>query len=74
MMQKHELDVLGEVCPVPLLKTQKKMEELKQGETLIVHTDFTRSVRNIMDMAVKKGYPIQIEEVGSGAWQITLTK
>lgn len=73
-MSQHELDLLGEVCPVPLYKTQQKLEEMNQGETLVVYTDFTRSVRNIMNLSIKLNYPIDVQETRNGGWVITLTK
>jgi|TARA_B110001452_G_C14927924_1_gene324484 tRNA 2-thiouridine synthesizing protein A len=33
------LDLLGLKCPLPVLKTAKKLKEIKQGELLEVKTD-----------------------------------
>ncbi|MEG0271409.1 MAG: sulfurtransferase TusA family protein, partial [Clostridia bacterium] len=38
-MAEFELDCLGEACPVPLMKTEKKLATLAKGDTLIVHID-----------------------------------
>lgn len=73
-MKQYEIDVLGEVCPIPLMKTQKMMAEINCGEQLVIHTDFTRSVRNIMDLSRRMGYPIEVAEAGRGVWKIILTK
>ncbi|OEF97674.1 sulfurtransferase TusA family protein [Desulfuribacillus alkaliarsenatis] len=73
-MDKYELDLLGEVCPVPLLKAQEKLAVMNSGDILIVHTDFTRSVRNIMNLCLKHDYPIDVKEVSSGVWELTVTK
>ena len=38
-MAEFELDCMGEACPVPLMKTEKKLKDLKSGDVLIVHID-----------------------------------
>ncbi|GAW92024.1 sulfurtransferase TusA family protein [Calderihabitans maritimus] len=73
-MATHRLDVLGEVCPVPLLKTQQICRRLKTGDTLVVETNFSRSVRNILDWAEKNRYEFTVESTENGIWQIFLTK
>ncbi|MFB6115662.1 MAG: sulfurtransferase TusA family protein [Candidatus Nanohalobium sp.] len=36
----HKLDVSGKSCPLPIVKTRKKVEELEQGEVLLsISTD-----------------------------------
>ncbi|RMH22372.1 MAG: sulfurtransferase TusA family protein [Gammaproteobacteria bacterium] len=32
----HELDARGLLCPLPVIRTQNRMKELKAGERLIV--------------------------------------
>lgn len=56
------LDVRGDICPVPLLKTKKKLEELKSGDILEVTIDHEPSIRTISMMAKKKGYGVEVEE------------
>ncbi len=73
-MEQHFLELLGEVCPVPLLRTQAKMATLKDGDTLVVETDFARAVRNIMNWSQKCQYPFEITEMDRGIWQIKIRK
>lgn len=36
----HKLDVSGKSCPLPIINTRKKVEELEQGEVLLsISTD-----------------------------------
>lgn len=35
-MAKYELDATGLLCPMPVIKTQDKVEELEDGDTLEV--------------------------------------
>ena len=37
-MADHELDTSGQSCPLPLLNTKKKLQQLQSGETLKVIT------------------------------------
>ena len=71
-MQEFFLDVLGEVCPTPLLKTQERASRLKPGDVLVVETDFSRTVRNIINWSGKHGFEYDIEEIENGIWQIKI--
>lgn len=71
---KHELDLVGEVCPVPVLKAAEVMERLKPGDVLTIITDFARSVRNLMDWAERCGYAFEIEELEDGSWAVHVCK
>lgn len=69
------LDVAGEVCPVPLVKTRKSLEKLKENEVLIVIGDSIESEREII-MAVKElGMElIGVETDKDGKWHIFIRK
>ncbi len=58
---KYELDVKGKVCPMPLLETKRKLEELKAGDVLEVLTDYEPATRTISMLAKKQGYGVEIE-------------
>ncbi|MBZ4665537.1 MULTISPECIES: sulfurtransferase TusA family protein [Thermoanaerobacterales] len=73
-MAEYRLDCLGEACPVPLIKTQKKMEQLKVGDTLIVEIDHSCAMKNVPEWARKVGYNVEIEEVDDGEWEIYIEK
>lgn len=66
------LSVVGEVCPVPLLRTQEALAGMGPGETLTVETDFARSVRNIIDWCRRQGLPYRLEEQGGGLWRVII--
>ncbi|NIZ46554.1 sulfurtransferase TusA family protein [Entomospira nematocerorum] len=73
-MQEYELDCMGEACPVPLIKTQKKMEELAVGDVLVVHIDHSCAVKNVPEWARTQGYNVEIEDVDDGEWDIVIEK
>lgn len=73
-MAEVRLDCYGEACPIPLLKAEKKMKELKIGDVLIVETDHSCAIKNVPEWARKKGYLVDIEETGEGTWDIRIEK
>lgn len=73
-MAEHRLDCLGETCPVPLIKTQKKLATLKVGDVLIVEIDHSCAMKNVPEWARKEGYNVDIEEVDDGEWEVYIEK
>ncbi len=73
-MAEYELDCLGEACPVPLMKTEKKMASLKSGDTLVVHIDHSCAMKNVPEWARKQGFNVEVEEVDDGEWDVIIEK
>ncbi len=73
-MAELRLDCLGEACPVPLIKTQKKMDNMKVGEFGIVEIDHSCAMKNIPEWARKEGHNVDIEEVDDGQWEVYIEK
>ncbi|MEW8958946.1 MAG: sulfurtransferase TusA family protein [Moorella sp. (in: firmicutes)] len=73
-MAEYVLDALGEACPVPLIRTEKKMQELKVGDILIVQVDHSCAMKNVPEWARKQGYNVELEEVEEGRWDIIIEK
>jgi len=71
---RHTLDLTGEICPTPLIETQRMMaDDVKDGEELLILTDFPDSVETIPRWAVKKGYDVAIDRKGK-KWEVLITK
>jgi len=70
----YRLDCMGEACPVPLLKVQKKMSALNIGDVLIVEIDHSCAMKNVPEWARKEGHNVDIEETGDGEWEIYIEK
>jgi tRNA 2-thiouridine synthesizing protein A len=70
------LDVLGRVCPYPLVLTKKKLEKLNSGEILKVITDAPASAEDsIPRFCEKQGYPIEVVKLeDKGYWEIYIQK
>ena len=74
-MSHKQLDVRGEICPYPMMKTVQALKKLSATDTgLEVITDHAPALETIPTQAVRLGYSVEIEETGSPEWRITLTK
>jgi tRNA 2-thiouridine synthesizing protein A len=74
-MSFKELDVRGEICPYPMMKTVQALKRLSPNDNgLIVTTDHAPALDTIPTQAVRLGYEATIEETGSPEWKITLTR
>lgn len=72
---EHFVDSLGEMCPIPIIKAEKKLKKLQSGEKLILETDHSCSIQSVTGHFEKKyGYSCSIDEVEEGIWQIEITK
>lgn len=70
----YYLDMLGEICPHPLLMAQAKLDKMAVGDCLVIESDFSRSVRNILAWADQNGHRFDVEEVAEGIWQVKVVK
>ena len=61
------LDVCGEVCPMPVMKTNEALAKMKSGETLEVIVDYPPSKENVSRLVTSKGYEmLNVTEQGEG--------
>lgn len=59
------LDVCGEVCPLPVMKTNEALAKMKSGQTLEVIVDYPPSRENVRRLATSKGHEVlNISEQG----------
>ena len=68
------LDFLGEMCPIPILKTKKALTDLKKGESIQIVTDHSCVLQSMKDHFPKPKYTIVATEVINGVWEIAITK
>ena len=73
-MAEFELDCMGEACPVPLMKTEQKMNTLAAGDVLVVHIDHSCAMKNVPEWARKQGFNVEVEEVDDGEWDVIIEK
>lgn len=65
------LDVRGEVCPYPDVKSQRKAKSMKSGEILEILTDYPLSAERIPRSMEKMGHEVlKVEKTGDSEWRI----
>ena len=69
------LEVMGMVCPFPLVEAKKVIEEIPSGEELIINFDCTQGTESIPRWAAEAGHTVtNYEQLGEAAWTITIKK
>ena len=68
------LDVLGRVCPYPLVLTKKALEKLPSGGVLKILTDAPASAEDSLPrFAEGKGYPFEVVKIAD-SWEVYIQK
>jgi TusA-related sulfurtransferase len=70
--QLKKIDCFGDICPVPIIKIEKQLKTLPEGEVLEVVTDHSCTVESVTNKY--KNYNLEIEEVINGVWEIRISK
>ncbi len=68
------IDCFGDICPIPILKSEKALKTLGPGECFMLVTDHSCVVQSIEEKFKKSPIDIHIEEVMNGVWEIIFTK
>ena len=72
---RTQLDVRGEICPFPMMKTVQALKGLKKHQTeLEVVTDHAPALETIPTQAARLGYESAVDETEPSEWHILLTK
>ena len=69
-----KIDVRGEICPYPMMKTAEAHKKLEGDEALEVLTDHAPALGTIPWEAAKNGYETSIEGAADSEWRLTLRK
>ena len=69
-----ELDVRGEACPYPLIRTKQQVDKLQKGEVLKVLASDPVAPQNIDAWAKKSGNELLAVEANNGAYHIFVKK
>lgn len=66
------IDCLGDMCPIPVLKTKKELKSINNGDILKIITDHSCVLESLTSKFKK--HHITYEEVMNGVWEIYVTK
>jgi len=70
-----KLDVRGEICPYPMMRTVTALKKLSADEAALeVVTDHAPALDTIPTQAARLGFRTEVEEVGGSEWRILLTR
>jgi selenium metabolism protein YedF len=56
-----EIDARGLACPLPVIKTQKALEQLTEGDISVI-IERPEGSQNVQRFAGSQGYPVKVEE------------
>ncbi len=74
-MTPTRLDVRGEICPYPMMRTVTALKKLSGDErALEVVTDHPPALETIPTQAARLGFRTAIEESGASEWRLTITR
>ena len=74
-MTPTKLDVRGEICPYPMMRTVSALKKLSGDEsTLEVVTDHPPALETIPTQAARLGFRTDIEETGAAEWRLIITR
>ncbi len=65
----HDLDALGLLCPLPVLKAQKRLQGLQSGQVLRIQADDPAAVIDVPHFCIESGHVlINVETVGTNRY------
>jgi tRNA 2-thiouridine synthesizing protein A len=69
------LDVRGEICPYPMMRTVRVLKKLSADENVLaVVTDHAPALDTIPTQAARLGFTTEVEEVSGSEWRLVLTR
>ena len=73
-MNSYNINLEGLVCPLPVAKTKKKLNELQKGDILEVKGDFAEAGENIKRFVESKGHKVLNFEVNGEEYFLKIEK
>lgn len=66
------IDCFGDICPVPIIKIERKLQSINKGDEFMIVTDHSCTLESIRDKYADK--VTMIEEVMNGVWEVYFQK
>lgn len=67
------VNAMGDICPIPVVKTKKALAELEGAGEIEVLVDNETAVKNVMKMAKSSGADAQSEQLGERQYRVMIT-
>ena len=74
MGDKFKLDCSGLVCPMPVAKTKRMLNQMKSGDMLEVYGDFTEAGENIKRFVLNNGGKILNSKIDGENYYLVIQK
>lgn len=72
---EYFINALDDICPIPIIKAEKKLKQVEVNDLVVLETDHSCSIESVTNhFKSKYGYRTKVEEVGEGIWQIIIEK
>lgn len=72
MAKTITVDARGDACPIPVIKTKKVLDELKEAAIIQTHVDNEVAVQNVTKLAEHKQLAVSSEKVDDTHYIITM--
>ena len=72
-MTTHDLDAIGLLCPLPVLKLRKRMKNLEPGECILLHADDPAAIVDVPHFCAEAGHEL-VETADLGSTQTYLVR
>ena len=69
-----EIDCLGEMCPIPIIKIKNQLKIMVPSDSFKVITDHSCVLQSVLDFFKKKKFTVKSDEVINGVWEIIITR
>ncbi|MBQ3104553.1 MAG: sulfurtransferase-like selenium metabolism protein YedF [Lachnospiraceae bacterium] len=70
---KHQIDARGLACPLPVVNTKNKIQEMQEGESVEVLVDNEIAVQNLTKFAKVRKHAVEAEKVAEKHYRVTIT-
>lgn len=70
----NDINCLGDMCPIPLLKLKECKALQHKGETVKLVTDHSCSVESITEFCEKHELAVTVTEPMNGIWELFIEK
>ena len=69
---EHEIDALGLLCPLPVLRARKRLMALEPGTVVVLRTDDPAAVVDVPHFCAEAGHALldSTEDGASMVWRI----
>ena len=69
----ENINCLGDMCPLPLLKLQQCKELSQKGEIIKLVTDHSCTVESITEFCKKNNLTLEVTEPMNGIWELFIS-